>query len=691
MNSKISRLLLAFVVFTSVVLASFAAESFTLTAASDSLNANVGDNVQFSITVENTGNATINITLDSSVSLTSGGNSVTFSPSATTITNLAQGATQVITLDSDSEFTTSGTFSGSLSGEVSDNSSATALEGLSVTVPEPTDVVFFEGFEDGDIRFEVDLDDDDDTQRLRMVNGFNQDITDIILTLVSDIDDFEVETNIEFEETGDDKLDVDEDDKDEEFELSSGSTYSFTLDLRNLDDIAIKTHSQSNALEVDYILANGSSRTQSFDMTIIADKDDVDIEFRQTEFEITIDRGESDDFDLEIRNNEDFELENITISIGDDFELTSDSSEELSSSRIEFEETGEFTVDEGTQDFRIDINSNDNDEVGTYEGTFVLEYQGDEIDEIPVTIKITDGVFIKSITPEGPAIPDENLQIDVLIDNQDSTQSITVTGRIENVNTFGTDLVETENIVIAKNNEEIIELIFSIPDDVRSNDLLLELTVEYTDPDDDDKTVEFIEEVALSVDRPDNAIDIVSAFVSPNVISCESGVQAKVTFKNVGSQEEDVTVSANVGGTSISSERREFDLVENGQDSFTYIVPTSTLAPGQYGVEFRLEYDNGQLVETRTVNFEKFECSTSTSGGVQPSNPTNSNVDANGNIVLSGSTGGSGSGSTNSGTIDTGSTSGDSFFDGVDVLTLVLIGIVGMLIIIVVIILIFVL
>ena len=779
MNVIYNKVILSLLLVLSMFVGTYAVENFSITADSLTKTVELNNNVSFSVTVENTGNETLNLTINS-LQLVDGGNIISFDSSSSSITSLNESQSVVIQFTSQSVVSNLGTYTGTLNIENSNNASMSetlslqanvvdsrSLQNPTITTPNdarvgedvtigisvqnngtvivdsanvvvsipslslsqtytltslgagssdtenvvfsipsatafgerdvnvtityadsaktvsstrtffifPTQSVYFDGFSQT-VDFEIELDETDSDERIRLVNGFDVEISDIIFDLQSDIGDFEVETHIEFEESRDRELDVD-DEENEEFTLAPGASYSIVLVFDNLDEIPIDSYFQSNALEVRYQV-NGISQSELFNIRIDADKDDVEIQFRQSEFEFEVERGDDVDFDLQIVNDEEFDVDNVTIKIGDEFELVRDSSEELSDSQFTFERESAFRVDEGTEDFEIEFESNDNDEIGTYEGTFVIEYNGDEIDEISITVKIVDGVFVQSVNPRTDAIPDQTLRVDVQISNEDNTQSIIVTGRMNNVNSFGTDLVDSETIVIAKGNEETVTLSFDIPDDVRSNDLLLEVTVDYENPEDRDERVEFVEEVDINVNRPESEISVESSFASPNIAICSDTIQSKVTFKNVGSNDESGTVSARVVGTSLSSNTQNFDLNENEQDEFTYLVPISSLSPGTYNIEFTFLYSGS--TETEIVSFEKRECNADgNTGGVIPLPNSNSNTSTSngGQVVLSGSTGGS----TTDNTVDS---QDSSFFTdlGIDTTTLILLSVFALLFII---------
>ena len=521
------------------------------------------------------------------------------------------------------------------------------LETVSSTTPFvllPENSVYFQGFQgESSVTLEASLDENTDDDGLRLINGYDSDISKIVFKLESDIDDFEVEDHIEFQETGEDTLDVDDDDKDDDYELGPGSSYSFDIDFKNLDEIPIQVHSATDALSVEYdVLIGGTTYSiiEYFDVNIEADKDEVDINFGQSSLTFTIERGDDEDFELELDNNEEFDVENVTFEIGEDFELKTDSSEDLSSSQFEFEEVGEFTIDEGSSDFKIEFTSDDSDQVGTYEGTFILSYNGEQVDEIPVTIRISDGVFIKSIKQLSDAMPGETLRVNVLIDNEEGTQEIEVTGVISNVNDFGTDLDDIETLVISKDSEETVQLTFQIPDDVKPNDLLLEVTIEYEDPEDEDERVQFVEEKEIEVDRLDHAIEVVTSFVSPNIVACNENMQAKVTYRNIGSNDENIAVSARVLETNLRSKSDTSELFENAQDSYTYVFSSEGLEVGGYDVQFKISYNNGELTESAISSFQVVSCIEEEeviTSEIKPTLP-GTPVDEQGNIVIAAST-----------------------------------------------------
>lgn len=466
--------------------------------------------------------------------------------------------------------------------------------------------VFFEGFSDGTIRFDVDLDRRDDTKRLRLVNGFDTTITDIVFTLERDIGDFEVERNIDFLEGRRGTLDVNRDDR-RDFELAPDSSYPFRFDLTRLDEISVDTFFSSNALRVEYSV-NGVTQSDTFNIELRTFKDDVDVRFRDLELDILAERGRIERFDVFLDNNENFEVDDLELRIGNRFELRSDSSVRLNDGAIEFDERGIFSVLEGRERIRAEFDSRDNDRVGVYEGTFELLYDGRVIDDIPVTITITDGIFIRNVRFLNDAKPDETLRIAVDIENTRSLREITVRGVIDNADSRGLRLTESQTTTVASRDTREVRLNFNIPRDVRSSDLLLEIEVEYEDSN--RNLAQFIEERVIRLDIEQSQVDIVNAFAAPNVISCDQSTDTRVSFRNTGLQEETVQVSAQVVGTDISSQTRQYNLLRNEQETFTYTISARDLEPGLYDVRFNVQYsgDNGQGETSRTVQFRVESC-----------------------------------------------------------------------------------
>ncbi|MCH8520042.1 MAG: hypothetical protein LAT82_04785 [Nanoarchaeota archaeon] len=470
--------------------------------------------------------------------------------------------------------------------------------------------VFFEGFSDGIIRFDVDLDRRDDTKRLRLVNGFDTTITDIVFTLERDIGDFEVSRNIDFLEGRRGTLDVNRDDR-RDFELAPGSSYPFRFDLTRLDEISVGTFFGSNALRVEYRV-NGVTQSDRFNIEFRTFKDDVDVKFRDTELNIVAERGRIERVDLFLENNENFEVDNLELRIGNRFELRSDPSVRLNDGSIEFDTRGVFSLLEGRERIRVEFDSRDNDRVGIYEGTFELVYDGRVIEEIPVTITITDGIFVRNVEFLNDAKPDETLRVAVTIENTRSLREVTVRGIIDNADSRGLRLTDTQTTTIASRDSREVRLNFNIPRDVRASDLLLEIVVEYEDSN--RNRAEFREERVIRLDIAQSQVEIVNAFAIPNVISCNENVEARVSFRNTGLQEETVQVSAEVLGTQISSQMRQYNLLRGDQETFTYNVPATNLENGLYDIRFNVRYNGngGEGQTSRVVQFRVENCEDNT-------------------------------------------------------------------------------
>lgn len=597
-----------------------------------------GDTVTYSVTLKNNGTLDIN---DAQITFQIPNIGI----SETQNVAIIQGGTQVITFDvTIPQSASSQNTNVDVDVNYADNTKQVSTTDSFFILPDET--VFIDGFGE-EITLSIDLDDTDDTKRLSLVNSFDTSITDIVLSLQSDIGDFEIEDHIEFEETGDDTLDVDEDDRDEEYELGPGGSYSFILEFDNLDEIELREHFGSNSLRVEYQL-DGQTQTfsKSFDIRVETEKDDFDIEFVQREYEIRVERDDDESIDLDIDNNEDFDIEDVSILIGDEFELTTDGSEELSSSNFEFDVSSPFTLREGSDEVELTVEADDNDRIGTYEGTIILERNGDEIDEISVRVTITDGISILSVTPQEDAKPDENLIVDVVIENTKSLAEVEVRGEFRNINSRGLDVIDSEVVLLPSRDQKTIRLNFEIPSDVRDGDLLLDLFVEYDDPEDRDDRVQFRDEYTIPVDRQSIDFQIRTAFVSPQVISCDNEIDTRMTVRNIGVSEGDVDLTVSVQGEPNLRESRSYSIQENEERTFISSLDISNLEVGRYNVEFLAEFDGDE--RSRTVSFRKEVCSNNGGGTTNPTpnpNPNNEtqggnsggsvdDSDSNGNIVL---------------------------------------------------------
>ncbi|MFP4401901.1 MAG: CARDB domain-containing protein [Candidatus Nanoarchaeia archaeon] len=544
----------------------------------------------------------------------------------------------------------------------------------------PEDSVFFEGFEDGTIEFDIDLEDRDDTKRLTLINEFDSAISDLVFTLERDIGDFEIERHIEFEESRDDTLDVDdEENRDREIGPNGGS-YLFSLEFDRLDEIEIRNHFGSQALCVEYqIQGESGTFNECFDISIDADKDDVDVEFIDLDYEVNVERGSDEDIDIEIDNNENFDVEDMEIQVGDEFRQIRDSSKRLSTSNFEFDVSQSFRVDEGVEDIELNIRADDRDDVGTYEGTLVLLYKGEEVDEITIEVKITDGVTIESVNPRNDAVPGERLVVDVIVNNENSLQEVDLRGEMRNVNSRGQDLTDSETTLISSRDSQTMRLSFDIPDDVRSNDLLLELELEYDDPENRDERVSFTEEMAIMVDRDESGAEIRTAFVVPNRVACDvDQVDSRMTFRNSGIDEEDFDVTSQIVGVSGTSRTQSYTLLQNEERTVTRTFDISQLNSGNYNVEYSVNPQEGDE-ETQLVTFTIDECDDEQNGGGDSPSPGDGNQSGGGN-----------GGDDDSQDGDNGSTGDDSqgLFSEVDTTTIILLSIAGILLILIIVVII---
>lgn len=566
-----------------------------------------GDIVTFSLTLQNNGSVDID---DAQILFEIPNIGVSESKNVSTV---IQGGSQVTTFEvTIPESATSQTTDVNVNvGYADDSKQVSATESFFIL---PDESVFFQGFESGEISFMIDLDRDTDRKRLTLVNDLDETITDLVFTLERDIGDFEIRRHIEFEDSRDERLDVNNEERNDVELRSNGGSYSFRFGFDRLNEIELREHFGSNVLRVEYRIEGQSGIfSETFDMRIETEKDDFDIGFVQREYELRVERDSNEDIDLEIDNDEDFDVEDISIRIGDDFELTTDSSKKLSSSRFEFGVLNPFTLREGRDEVELTIEADDNDRIGTYEGTIILERDRNEIDEVRVKVRITDGISILSVTPQSDARPDENLRVDVVIENTKGLTEVDVRGEFRNINSRGLDVTDSETTLLPSRDQKTIRLNFDIPSDVRDGDLLLDLFVEYDDPENRDERVEFRDRYTIPVDRQSVDFQIRTAFVSPQVISCENEVDTRMTIRNIGVTKGDVDLTASVQGSPSLATTRSYSIEDNEERTFISTLDVSSLDPGRYDVLFKAEFEDDE--RSRIATFTVEECESDNNGG----------------------------------------------------------------------------
>ncbi len=149
--------------------------------------------------------------------------------------------------------------------------------------------------------------------------------------------------------------------------------------------------------------------------------------------------------------------------------------------------------------------------------------------------------------------------------------------------------------------DESFQFTLELDDSVRDNDnVILFLKVyDRSNPHGSCK----LEEVSLNVEVPDHKINIEQLQLNPSTVQCDQRVAGSALLRNVGENDEDVTirVSNNDLGTSVSSETFEIKDGDERQINFLFDVPANA-AQGTYNMLVMAFYDDEGESTTESVS-----------------------------------------------------------------------------------------
>lgn len=564
---------LVIALFASMMLVS-AAQSFTISPTSVSETKTIGDTGSGVITIENTGNESLNVTI-SKENLLRTGESITLSINATSYIDIAAGATRQVEYTYDTTGTAAATFDGSVTVVNTQNSSQTATTNLTVITELASGASLqITNHDDGSIDLTGDIDErEDENLRFRnngniTLNNFQFDVSDLVG--ISD----EIESN-----------DIDFDD--EGFDLEPGDSQSVEMEIDIPSGISEDTYEGTLTVETD-------EGNFEFIISIEVTADDIDVVFdfnggevRDGVLEMVGEEGELiDDYEFIVDNDGEIDLSNLR------FELDGDLEEEFSSntiaaSRVTFSPST-LDLDEGEDDnveVRVDVP--DGQTTGNYYGDIqVLTSNGRQLDELTLKVRIIGDIFISSIDFDEEVSPGDTVEVDVVVKNQESRlqRNVRVSGTLFDVDSSNSDISETTSSFILDVREEKTQTLrFKLPEDATDGGKTLEITVDFEDG-------ELTELEEVQIVRPDHKISIESYSVNPGVVVCEDNLFTLMRIKNLGRFDEDVRVTAEIQGQPIIAETGLFELEEDDITQRNLVLDVSSLEPGTYTVEQRAIY-----------------------------------------------------------------------------------------------------
>jgi len=197
-----------------------------------------------------------------------------------------------------------------------------------------------------------------------------------------------------------------------------------------------------------------------------------------------------------------------------------------------------------------------------------------------------------------------------LKNNLDSTSRINVESHLYDINEDESIDSEDDSVRINDGDSETVEFELQIPSDAdEGNDFVI---YAYAENSDRECTSKYID---ISVNRPDDALEITRFEVIPSDAQKGDSVEFNVRVKNVGSDaQDDVVIRIFNSALGISLRSEPFDLEENGEDdtaikTLTFRIPSDVQA-GEYAVTAEVLF-NGDKVSDEEVLFISDGASTS--------------------------------------------------------------------------------
>ena len=588
----------------------YGTQDFSVNPSSFTITKELSESGNGVITVENTGDENINISI-SKINLVNGTNTISLDLDKVAIEDLSNGSTGSITFSFDSGNNV-GVFKGKVNIENSANSSQKIEVPITLTVnPSGTNSGVSIAFKDysNTLDMTLDVDDSSEKETFYLVNDGTVTITDIEIRLDNlDGDDDKIENDdIEINgEPGDVTYKIDDEEGDD-FELRPGDEYKIKIDIDIPSSLDVDDY--RGDLEVRYS-ANGEDFERTFVLKVIAESSDENAYIDQSTIyvkngilEIVTEAGENeDDYSFEVVNDASYDLSDLRVELDGDFK-EEDSGKTMSRSVLTFD-PNIFDVDErDSEEIDIELNIPESQATGTYLADIeLISASGKKLDEIQLKVKVTGDIFIKNLVIPENVKPGDNMDVEVTVKNKGSQvyRNIKITGYIYDIDNSNSDLIETSsNFLLEVERERKETLRFKIPDDARDGSHTLELIIDYDGS-------ELSEVETIEIVRPNHKVEIVSSAVNPVTLKCDEQLFSFMKVENLGRYDEDAVVSVEIVGTGIKKESAEFELNVNEISQKNLVLDVALLKAGKYVVEQKVSY-SGLFIKERS-DITVYEC-----------------------------------------------------------------------------------
>lgn len=583
-----------------------AAADFTLTtsdAVSDSIE--LDNSLTKTFTIENTGDEVLNLTI-SKTDLQSNSGSIGIVLGKTAVTDLGVGNTTTFTATYNAALGKElGDYSGLVSVSNDNDTTQVKNQSLNLTVNMVSGAELELLDYDGDLIIITGDLDEKKTKTFKLKNIGTVDLTNVRIKF----------TDLNGVSSSDDIADNDLDVDDSSVDIDEGDYNRFTMDVDIPDDIDIDTYEGEIRITTD----------QGFSMDIT-----LHVEVEGGNMELEIDQsgldvyagvlkmdGEPgdliDEFEFLVENKGNLDAQNLEFEIQYDLEELY-SSETLSKDLVSFSPSSLDLNSDDEEAIEVSIDIPEDTKSGTYVGKIrLLSSTGKIYDYIRLELKVTGDVYIVDVDMDDEADQDSYFDIDVEIKNQGSSieRGVKVTGTIENIDYGNSDLIETSSsFVLNAGDTRTQSLRFFIPEEASDGSHTVEIKVEY----DDGNIVELHE---VEVKRPEHNLELVSAGVGQNSITCDDSLFVFSKVKNLGKFDEKADFTVEIKGTSI---KKEYDSVTVEVDDTiqkNFELNLNDLESGTYEVINKVIYSGFFLKETNLVTVK--DCSSvSTDIDVKP-------------------------------------------------------------------------
>ncbi|MBS3159705.1 putative S-layer protein [Candidatus Woesearchaeota archaeon] len=219
-------------------------------------------------------------------------------------------------------------------------------------------------------------------------------------------------------------------------------------------------------------------------------------------------------------------------------------------------------------------------------------------------------------------IGDLNIDLDEPEDDDDFElgDEIQVKGEVENNGDDEVDVVveatlidittgeeieseKTDEITIDEDETEAFDFKLTFEEEIDEDDTYKLIVKAYEKGDEDVNCVD--EEVEVELDVPSHKLKLEKFELSPESIECGESTKARVDLKNLGSDDEDFTISLSNQDLNYEFESSEYNLEELGKDdfdtySFTINIPDE-IETGDYPIEMVVDYRSDIITETANL------------------------------------------------------------------------------------------